>query len=254
MKTNNKTVASTFINLFPKKEEDQLSKFSAEEDDEIIVQNFHFAEKVFPQSGLMLCPVSHARSKYFSLNCERLLGHSHQTLMKMELADFFGLVHPDDLLPVKQCLDFIRSLHPYDPETHRFITYYRIRNKQGEYVHIKDEKFAVKTQNNLYLYLILLSNVSGDEKFYHVKMDVNKILKGNYVKAYTYNPRQEEKSMTPRQHDIVRLIIKGFTNHEIADQLRVSVYTVKNHKQMLFKKVNVKNSIELANYVQRSSL
>jgi DNA-binding NarL/FixJ family response regulator len=50
------------------------------------------------------------------------------------------------------------------------------------------------------------------------------------------------------------LIMKGFSNQEIADQLSVSVYTVKNHKQMLFRKANVKSSIELANYVRQNQL
>jgi DNA-binding NarL/FixJ family response regulator len=47
------------------------------------------------------------------------------------------------------------------------------------------------------------------------------------------------------QKDIVNLIEKGFTNQEIAEQLSVSVNTVRNHKSLLFRKTNVKSSIEL---------
>lgn len=252
MKPNVQTAAVTFFSLFPSVENHpkQRPEYDVESDEEVIMDNLHFAEKVFHQCALMLCPKSHTGIKYFSLNSEHILGHRQETLTQMDIPDFFSLVHPEDLPSVQQCLDFIGSCKPYDPETHRFTMYYRFRKKSGEYIHISDEKLAIKTRNNNYLYFILFNNVSQEEKFYHVKLEVYKKSKGNYLKAYTYNPKQQEKVITPRQNDIVRLIIKGFTNQEIADQLSVSVFTVKNHKQMLFKKVNVKNSIELANYVR----
>jgi DNA-binding NarL/FixJ family response regulator len=52
--------------------------------------------------------------------------------------------------------------------------------------------------------------------------------------------------MTPRQNDIICLTQKGLSNKEIAEYLHVSVSTVKNHKQVVFRKANVKSSLELA--------
>ena len=89
------------------------------------------------------------------------------------------------------------------------------------------------------------------EKFFHVKLEVYKRINGNLLKTYTYSPQQEDKEMTPRQNDVVELVNRGFTNREIAEKLGISIHTVKNHKQMLFKKINVRNSVELANYVGR---
>jgi len=256
MTTNVRTATNAFINIFPKRETDkkQSDQFRTESDDAVIFNNLRFAEKLFPNNGLMLCPVSHSGSKYVSESCVPIFGHGYETLMKMDIPDFFAIVHADDLPFVKLCLEFIRSCEPYDPETHRFTIYFRVKNSDGKYVHIRNENIAVKTEHNSYLYLMLFSNVSNDEKFFQVRLEVSKNIKGVFSNVYTYNPKQPDKVITPRQNDIVRLILKGFTNQEIADQLSVSIYTVKNHKQMLFKKVNVKNSIELANYVRRSSL
>ncbi len=255
MKTNAQTLVDAFINLLPKSvvDNDQYSSFAPESNKETILQHLHFAETVFPQCGIMLCPVSHVDVQYVSLNCEHILGHEHEELSKSSLVGFFNLVHPDDLHAVQQCLAYMKSLAPFDPTTHRFFTYYRVRNKNGEYAHIRNEHFAIRTESNTYLYLMLFSNVSAEEKFYHVKMDVHKIVKGNLLKLNTYNPQQEEKEITPRQNDIAQLIVKGFSNQQIADQLNVSIFTVKNHKQLLFKRVNVRNSIELANYVRVAS-
>jgi DNA-binding CsgD family transcriptional regulator len=253
MRKEAETTAKAFVNMFPAgtNEKTQLEQFKAESNDDIIFAQLRFAETIFADGAIMLCPVSHAKSRYMSINCERIFGHTHEALMKMNVTEFFGLVHPDDIQPVRQCFEFIKGLEPYDPALHRFTIRYRVRNSQGEYNHLENQNLALNTSLTSYLYLMLFSNIN-DEKFYQVTLDVYKKVKGNYIKSYTYNPRQKETAITPRQNDIAKLILKGFTNQEIADLLNVSVFTVKNHKKTLFRKVNVKNSLELANYVRQA--
>lgn len=248
-RTNNETTANALVSLLKRAGEAQNpnGEYITEQDEAVILNHLRFAETLFPDSGLMLCPVSHSMTRYFSANFEAILGYTQQELMQWSVADFLALVHPEDLLPVHQCLDYIRRQMPYDPSIHRFNTTYRMRTTRSGYVVVKDEKMAVKTINNHYLQLILLSRAPDEEKFHHVQLDIFKKIKGIFYKIDTYNP-QQDKIITPRQSDIASLIVKGFTNQEIADKLNVSVYTVKNHKQLLFKKVKVRNSIQLANY------
>jgi DNA-binding CsgD family transcriptional regulator len=252
MRTNTDSTAKAFVDLFEKAKqpEQSFTDFPAEQDEEIILNHLRFAEMLFPKSGIALCPVSHVNTQYYSISCEHILGHSQQALLKMTLPDFLNLIHPDDLPSVQQCFFYIKSFRSTDPEHYRFAIQVRIRNNRQEYEHIRWEQVAIKITTNSYLFLMLYSNISPEEKFYHVKLDVYRKVRGRFIKNQTYNPQQKEKDITPRQTDIVRLVIKGFTNQEIADKLGVSVYTVKNHKQTLFRKVNVKNSIELANYVK----
>jgi len=146
------------------------------------------------------------------------------------------------------------ALTTQDPEAHRFAIQLRLRSSHGEYKHIKFENVAIKVSETSYIHLVLFSDISAEEKFHHIKLDVFKSMNDTFIKIYTYNPQQKDRDITPRQHDIAKLVIKGFTNQEIADQLGVSVYTVKNHKQMLFKKVNVRSSMELANYVKAAAV
>ncbi|MBW1671306.1 MAG: response regulator transcription factor [Deltaproteobacteria bacterium] len=49
--------------------------------------------------------------------------------------------------------------------------------------------------------------------------------------------RQEK--LTPREQDVLHLLIKGFTNKEIANDLFISEKTVKSHLNKIFKKLNV---------------
>ncbi len=51
--------------------------------------------------------------------------------------------------------------------------------------------------------------------------------------------------LTPRELEILALIANEYSNQEIADQLFVSIQTVKTHRKSIIKKLGVKNSIGL---------
>lgn len=57
--------------------------------------------------------------------------------------------------------------------------------------------------------------------------------------------RQEnpKKGLTPREQDVLCLLIKGSTNKEIANDLFISEKTVKSHLNKIFKKLNVSRSL-----------
>jgi DNA-binding NarL/FixJ family response regulator len=61
-------------------------------------------------------------------------------------------------------------------------------------------------------------------------------------------PIQEEIDadlLTPRQHDILRLVSIGHTNREIAEVLKISVRTVEVHRFNLMRRLNVRNVAQL---------
>ncbi len=52
--------------------------------------------------------------------------------------------------------------------------------------------------------------------------------------------------LTPRELDIVRAIVEGRVNKEIAETFSISEYTVKHHLTRIFDKLRVANRVELA--------
>ncbi len=50
---------------------------------------------------------------------------------------------------------------------------------------------------------------------------------------------KEEFNLTTREQEIVSLVIKGLSNKDIADNLCISIYTVKKHMKNIFRKMNV---------------
>lgn len=56
---------------------------------------------------------------------------------------------------------------------------------------------------------------------------------------------------TKRESDIVRLVLEGKTNRDIATRLNLSQHTIKNHLFRLFKKLGVSSRCELVAYTLR---
>jgi DNA-binding NarL/FixJ family response regulator len=54
--------------------------------------------------------------------------------------------------------------------------------------------------------------------------------------------------LTRREESVVRLVVQGMVNREIAEKLRLSEHTVKNYLFRIFDKLGVSNRVELALY------
>ena len=53
--------------------------------------------------------------------------------------------------------------------------------------------------------------------------------------------------ITEREKEVLQLINQGFSNHQIALDLKISLHTVKMHNKNIFKKLNVKNRFQAVN-------
>jgi DNA-binding NarL/FixJ family response regulator len=60
--------------------------------------------------------------------------------------------------------------------------------------------------------------------------------------------------LTPRERDLVRCIVAGKTNREIAQALRLSEQAVKNVLSTIYLKCHVRNRLELALFAVRHHL
>lgn len=61
-------------------------------------------------------------------------------------------------------------------------------------------------------------------------------------------PVRELHDLTARENEVARLVTEGYTNNEIADDLCISVSTVKCHMQKIFEKLGVANRTMLSKY------
>ena len=63
-----------------------------------------------------------------------------------------------------------------------------------------------------------------------------------------------QEVLTPREIDVLRLIVQGYTNRQIAEELRFSVRTVEGHRGNLTEKLGLHSRVELARYAREHGL
>lgn len=65
--------------------------------------------------------------------------------------------------------------------------------------------------------------------------------------------RTRLNSLTPREHEVLTLVVEGLPNKQIANRLGISQPTVKSHRRNVMEKMAVSSIAELARMVEKSS-
>lgn len=63
-----------------------------------------------------------------------------------------------------------------------------------------------------------------------------------------------EYNITPREKEVILLLVKGLSYKAIADKLFISLPTVKTHATNIYQKLDVGNKMELVNLLNKSSV
>jgi DNA-binding NarL/FixJ family response regulator len=105
----------------------------------------------------------------------------------------------------------------------------------------------------------MLKGDSADEMFRAIKKVMqNKV----FISSFFLEASQEDliqiirgkkkglftESLTLRQREILKMIVEGKSNREIAERLFLSVYTVERHRRNIMQKLNLKKTVDLIKY------
>jgi DNA-binding NarL/FixJ family response regulator len=95
---------------------------------------------------------------------------------------------------------------------------------------------------------------NGNEYF---SKDISGIILKNYLN-HVKNPDrvviEQEQELTPREHEILKLVAEGFSNQLIADKLYISVRTVESHKNHIMQKLELTTTVELVKYALKNRI
>jgi DNA-binding CsgD family transcriptional regulator len=143
----------------------------------------------------------------------------------------------DDILPLKQYetteyYEFLREQDIYYVTTIFLTSGDELIGRIGLLRSIRENSFSEEE-------LITLKMISSvTSKLLEYNLLLNKDLeKGNH----------NFDLLTKREKEILKLVIKGYTNQEIAGDLCISVYTVKMHIYNIFKKLHISHRTAIAN-------
>lgn len=94
--------------------------------------------------------------------------------------------------------------------------------------------------------------VMDDEIYY--SREVAQTVMNNMAKKKSRGHNDMHTPLTRREKEIYQLILKEYSNQEIADELFISVRTVEVHKRNLLEKTGAKNSTGLVLYAVKNQL
>ena len=86
--------------------------------------------------------------------------------------------------------------------------------------------------------------VAKGEKYFSTSVS-NVLVTGYLQKVKNPEPEDTESILTRREKGILKLIVNGMNNRQIADQLDISIRTIETHRANIMKKLHVKNAVEL---------
>ncbi len=102
-----------------------------------------------------------------------------------------------------------------------------------------------------------LTIISNDEMWVERKL-VNKIFENDiFLEPSNGNNHKiqiDTMSLTTREQDVLRLLVRGSTNKEIARDLYICEKTVKSHLNRIFRKLNVSRRLEAILYAIKSGM
>ena len=61
---------------------------------------------------------------------------------------------------------------------------------------------------------------------------------------YTSKVKEKRELLTPRERDILNLMVRGRTNQEIAEEMVISINTAKAHVSNILNKLEVKDRVQ----------
>lgn len=116
--------------------------------------------------------------------------------------------------------------------------------------------------DDVYVQGLLSAGVNGyhlkDQSLNDLRLAVARVLSGErWISSplldkllKTQHTPPDFPQLSSRQRDILRLLLDGFDNRAIANQLNLSIKTIENHLTRLYRQLDVNNRLSAANFVR----
>lgn len=193
---------------------------------------------------------------YISDQMEQLLGYEATAYLQGGLCYMLSKIHPDDLPAILEVfemeIDYINGLSSDQRLEHRSSYDYRIRKADGTFIRVLQRNLILNLDqnNNISHLLLVFTDIS------HLKKDYIKILyiinKPDSSLTYIYNLADrrmiKDTFLSKREIEILKLLEKGYSSKEVAEELFISIHTVETHRRNMLEKTNIKDTSCLVHF------
>jgi DNA-binding CsgD family transcriptional regulator len=220
-----------------------------EQDNDMIIECARLLEQLYPDKVILLCREHHSLFKYAGGNSVDLWGYAKEAIESFTAENLIAMIHPEDVNSVRWGLLKLKELSEGMNSDFKTVFTYRMKTLGGHYITVQDEKVRVQTSKGTYAYFNIYSKLKDQKS--PVKLEVYKKVSGQrMVRVSEFVFVDKLEPFSARELEVIKLLERGLDNMAIAQALSLSIYTVKNHKQKMFRKANVKNSLELIRFAR----
>ena len=206
---------------------------------------------------------------YISPSFCNYLGIEYQNTLKDGFESISPLIHPDDLFILENVLfkkvsSFLSSLSPAEQEdlSYRVNYNFRIRKKNNTYVNmsIVSKILGFNKKGKILLDFGLISPTFHILPTNSIVLNISRSSnedEEDFTSVFQEEYKTEVNSdlcLTKREIEIIQLLKKGMDSKTMAEQLSISVNTIKNHRRNIFEKTNTNKVTELLALVNELGL
>lgn len=174
--------------------------------------------------------------EYMSPKMERDFKISTPEVRKIGLKFLFNCIHPETSeRVVPQLLELVQK-----GDAGKILSFYQFiklpDKEEYEWYLTTSKLFNGDTVISTTIPLSVLQDFDG---YITGVLNENLFLKSNLE---TYD------KLTKREKEIIKILVKGNSNMQIAETLNISEYTIKTHRQNIYRKLQISNIVELVRF------
>ncbi len=173
-----------------------------------------------------------------------------------EAIELVEQTHPEvvvlDLsMPDLDGISVTRSIKPNFPNLHILIlTLHEDEALLKEAIKAGAEGYILKRAAESELVSAIRTILRGN---LYVDPSMVKVLLGEPIKTIAEQPPPVE-ALTPREKEILKMIVEGYTNRQIGEQLSISIRTVEGHRANISEKLGLHSRVEFVRYAREHGL
>lgn len=192
---------------------------------------------------------------YFSDNVKKIIGHRPEDIISSNGDLFFQSFDGDFSLMNQISAEVFRSFHELNTETRKESSmnlYYNAINKETKNrFSVVQQNFPISFDQNGFFkgYIGIVTDISSYSQLKQPKATIVSKT-GEILNEITSNIL-EEKKLSNRELEILKLISQDMTNEQVAEKLKISYHTVRTHRKNILKKTNFPTLEDAISYHKR---
>jgi len=220
-----------------------------------LIEHLHIVQNIKPSQVMWLLEnltfkVDDVTKKWVDENISKPIFKAGFLAKRQDGFDQVALVVGHDILAYIEVIDIFKDNPTNSFKPKHFATETEAKSWLSEEFIIKDSKnknqeieisFKGIDDNGKVVFELREQavNFDGTINLFKTILEQNHFMRNN-IEKYS--------SLTPREKEVLKFIIKGYTNKQISEKMYVSQHTIRTHRNRIWKKLDVKQVSECLSY------